>query len=92
MLPIPSSPTKFPLNHVNIFVPIDIYGSIFELIKGKIKGVKIIGNQVNFKGIYIHSSQLRIDPLKRRRFGFVSINVSIENEDKLTSEIYKILN
>ena len=50
-----------------------------------------IEEQNKAKLITTEKDYLRIDPLKRRRFGFVSINVSIENEDKLTSEIYKIL-
>ena len=33
---------------------------------------------------------LRIDPIKRRRFGFVSINVNIKNEDEFINEVNKI--
>ena len=50
-----------------------------------------IEEQNKAKLITTEKDYLRIDPLKRRRFGFVSINVSIENEDKLTNEIYKVL-
>ena len=34
---------------------------------------------------------LRMNPLKRRRFGFVPINVNIKNENELMSEVDKIL-
>ncbi len=45
-------------------IKIDINSSIFELVQGKIKGVEIIASQVDFKGLYIHSSQLKSNPLK----------------------------
>ena len=45
------------------------------------KGLKIITTEKDY---------LRINPLKRRRFGFVSINVDIENEDNLITEVSKI--
>ena len=50
-----------------------------------------IEEQNKAKLITTEKDYLRINPLKRRRFGFVSINVNIENEDKLTNEIYKVL-
>ena len=42
------------------------------------------------KLITTEKDYLRIDPIKRRRFGFVSINVNIKNEDELINEVNKI--
>ena len=43
------------------------------------------------KLITTEKDYLRIDPIKRRRFGFVSINVNIKNEDEFITEVNKIL-
>ena len=43
------------------------------------------------KLITTEKDYLRIDSIKRRRFGFVSINVDIKNEDEFINEVNKIL-
>ena len=48
-------------------------------------------NQNKAKLITTEKDYLRISPLKRRRFGFVSINVNIKNENDLIDEVNKIL-
>ncbi len=47
-------------------------------------------NQNKAKLITTEKDYLRINPLKRRRFGFVSINVNIKNENEFISEVNKI--
>ena len=50
-----------------------------------------IENQNKAKLITTEKDFLRINSFQRKRFGYVSINVKIENQDALMSEIYKIL-
>ena len=49
-----------------------------------------VESQNKAKLITTEKDFLRMDPLKRRRFGFVSINVNIKNENDLISEVNKI--
>ena len=62
----------------------------YDFTDKDLERLSIMEDQNKAKLITTEKDYLRINPLKRRRFGFVSINVDIKNENDLIAEVNKI--
>ena len=62
----------------------------YDFTDKDLERLSIMEDQNKAKLITTEKDYLRINPIKRRRFGFVSINVDIKNENDLIAEVNKI--
>ena len=76
-------------NRLNIIKEI-IFPDHYDYTDNDLENLLKAESQNKAKLITTEKDFLRMDPLKRRRFGYVSINVSIENENDLMNEVNKI--
>ena len=76
-------------NRLNIIKEI-IFPDHYDYTDNDLENLLKAESQNKAKLITTEKDFLRMDPLKRRRFGFVSINVSIKNENDLMTEVNKI--
>ena len=76
-------------NRLNIIKEI-IFPDHYDYTDNDLENLLKAESQNKAKLITTEKDFLRMDPLKRRRFGFVSINVSIKNENDFMTEVNKI--
>ena len=76
-------------NRLNVIREIS-FPDHYDFTDKDLERLSIMENQNKAKLITTEKDYLRINPLKRRRFGFVSINVDIKNENDLIAEVNKI--
>ncbi len=76
-------------NRLNVIKEI-IFPDHYDYTDNDLENLLKVESQNKAKLITTEKDFLRMDPLKRRRFGFVSINVNIKNENDLMSEVNKI--
>ena len=76
-------------NRLNVIREIS-FPDHYDFTDKDLERLGIMEDRNKAKLITTEKDYLRINPLKRRRFGFVSINVDIENEDNLITEVSKI--
>ena len=76
-------------NRLNVIREIS-FPDHYDFTDKDLERLSIMEDQNKAKLITTEKDYLRINPLKRRRFGFVSINVDIKNENDLIAEVNKI--
>ena len=76
-------------NRLNVIREIS-FPDHYDFTDKDLERLGIMEDQNKAKLITTEKDYLRINPLKRRRFGFVSINVDIKNENHLIAEVNKI--
>ena len=76
-------------NRLNVIREIS-FPDHYDYTDKDLERLSIMEDQNKAKLITTEKDYLRINPLKRRRFGFVSINVDIKNENDLIAEVNKI--
>ena len=76
-------------NRLNVIREIS-FPDHYDFTDKDLERLGIMEDQNKAKLITTEKDYLRINPLKRRRFGFVSINVDIKNENDLIAEVNKI--
>ena len=76
-------------NRLNVIREIS-FPDHYDFTDKDLERLNIMEDQNKAKLITTEKDYLRINPLKRRRFGFVSINVDIKNENDLIAEVNKI--
>ena len=76
-------------NRLNVIKEIS-FPDHYDFTDNDLENLLKVESQNKAKLITTEKDFLRMDPLKRRRFGFVSINVSIKNENDLMTEVNKI--
>ena len=76
-------------NRLNVIKEIS-FPDHYDFTDKDLERLGIMEDQNKAKLITTEKDYLRINPLKRRRFGFVSINVDIKNENDLIAEVNKI--
>ena len=76
-------------NRLNVIREIS-FPDHYDYTDKDLERLSIMEDQNKAKLVTTEKDYLRINPLKRRRFGFVSINVDIKNENHLIAEVNKI--